>query len=142
MSRTLARSTRSIVPSMTEAMSDDSDGKLICLFCGQLIEETPLEGEVAFTPSARLAAPEYTTWSAHPRCFMEASHLSFREQGFFDSVTFRPTRGELSIPGRLDARSVDLSQWAEGTETGGDLFVVADFRPPDAHEQFRRWRGT
>jgi len=82
---------------------------LICLFCGQSIEGTVLEGEVAYVPQEHLAAPEYTTWSAHPRCFMNASDQSFREQGFFDSQTFLPTRGELSIPGRLDSRTVDLS---------------------------------
>jgi hypothetical protein len=40
---------------------------------------------------------------------MNASNESFREQGFFDSETFLPTRGELSIPGRLDSRTIDLS---------------------------------
>jgi hypothetical protein len=94
---------------MTEAMPAGSDEALICLFCGQLIEEAPLEGEVAYMPSEPLAGPEYTTWSAHPRCFMDASHSSFRDQGFFDPNTFLPSRGELSIPGRRDSRSVDLS---------------------------------
>jgi hypothetical protein len=90
-------------------MSDAAHEARICLFCGQPIEGTVLEGEVAYMPRERLAAPEYTTWSAHPQCFMNASNESFREQGFFDSETFLPTRGELSIPGRLDSRTIDLS---------------------------------
>jgi hypothetical protein len=91
-------------------MSDGAHEVLICLFCGRPIEGTMLEGEVAYAPRENLAAPEYTTWSAHPRCFMNASDQSFRDQGFFDTQTFLPTRGELSIPGRLDSRSVDLSR--------------------------------
>jgi hypothetical protein len=87
-----------------------SDASHVCLFCGEPIEGTVLEGEVAYMPREHLASPEYTTWSAHPECFMNASHQSFRDQSFFDSQTFLPTRGELSIPGRVDSRSVDLSQ--------------------------------
>jgi len=87
-----------------------ADGEpMICLFCAEAIEGAVLEGEVAYMPGEHLAAPEYTTWSAHPRCFMSASAASFREQGFFDSETGLPTRGELSIPGRLNSRTVDLS---------------------------------
>ena len=69
-------------------MSDTSE-ESVCLFCGRSIgDERPLNGEVSYLPSD--GDPQFTTFAAHPQCFMDGAHQSFRDEGFFDPQTFLP----------------------------------------------------
>ena len=61
-----------------------------CLFCRHVIHGPMLNGEVAYWADDRGSDPEYTTFAAHPRCFMDATHQSIRDEGYFDAVTFLP----------------------------------------------------
>ena len=60
-----------------------------CLFCAQVIHGPVLDGEVAHWADDQ-SDPEYTTFAAHPECFMDAAHQSIRDEGYFDPETFLP----------------------------------------------------
>jgi hypothetical protein len=100
----------------------DDERTWYCIFCGKQLGDTSplLYGEVAW------AGGEYAEFSAHPMCFEAAADQSIRDEGYFAPGTHLP-----------------VSKLPEITIGPMNEFVmVAEFRPPDARDLYRRWRST